>query len=386
MRVLFVVPPLTGHVNPTVSVAHALRTRGHRVAWVAHPRAVASLLPSDATVFPLDDEVPEALLQATQANANRVRGLQAFRFLWEDFLLPLARASVAGVQSAINTYEPDVVVVDQQALAGAIVCRQQDIPWAMFATTSAGVTDPLAGLPRVREWLDAQLDLLQKEQGLDPVKHPDRSPLCNIVFSSVALVGDEASTLPTTMHFVGPAALDRPSQDAAFPWELLQDGPRVLVSLGTVNPDRGARFYATAVEAVRDKPVQAIMVAPEGMIDDPPPNVLVRSYVPQLALLAHMDAVVCHAGHNTVCESLLNGLPLVLTPIKDDQPVVAQQVVDAGAGLRLRFGRLRPADLWEAIDSVLHTPTYREAAKRLQDSFQQAGGSEKAVELLEGLL
>ncbi len=39
-RILFVVPPLTGHVNPTVSVGRALAARGHQVAWAAHPGAV----------------------------------------------------------------------------------------------------------------------------------------------------------------------------------------------------------------------------------------------------------------------------------------------------------------------------------------------------------
>ena len=45
-----------------------------------------------------------------------------------------------------------------------------------------------------------------------------------------------------------------------------------------------------------------------------PAPTLVRDYVPQLELLAQMDAVLCHAGQNTVAEALANGLPLVMTP------------------------------------------------------------------------
>ena len=48
MKFLFVVPPLTGHVNPTVSVARALEARGHGVAWVGHPSKVRPLLPDGA--------------------------------------------------------------------------------------------------------------------------------------------------------------------------------------------------------------------------------------------------------------------------------------------------------------------------------------------------
>ena len=35
-RFLFVVPPLTGHVNPTVPVGQILMNRGHSVAWVGY--------------------------------------------------------------------------------------------------------------------------------------------------------------------------------------------------------------------------------------------------------------------------------------------------------------------------------------------------------------
>jgi UDP:flavonoid glycosyltransferase YjiC (YdhE family) len=50
-----------------------------------------------------------------------------------------------------------------------------------------------------------------------------------------------------------------------------------------------------------------------------------------------MSAVVCHGGHNTVCEAVAHGVPLVVTPIRDDQPIIARQVADAGAGIRLHF-------------------------------------------------
>ena len=52
-RILFVVPPLTGHINPTVAVGAELAARGHEVAWAGHPAAMQSLLPGDARVFPM---------------------------------------------------------------------------------------------------------------------------------------------------------------------------------------------------------------------------------------------------------------------------------------------------------------------------------------------
>jgi UDP:flavonoid glycosyltransferase YjiC (YdhE family) len=95
--------------------------------------------------------------------------------------------------------------------------------------------------------------------------------------------------------------------------------------------------------------------------------------------------VVSHAGHNTVCEALAHGLPLVVAPIRDDQPIIAGQVEAAGAGVRVRFGRVTAAGLRVAIDRVLSDPDLRAAAARLQASFAAAGGAPAAAAHLEQL-
>ena len=51
-RFLIVVPPLAGHVNPTVAVGRELQRRGHEVAWAGHPELVAPLLPADCLLWP----------------------------------------------------------------------------------------------------------------------------------------------------------------------------------------------------------------------------------------------------------------------------------------------------------------------------------------------
>jgi MGT family glycosyltransferase len=132
------------------------------------------------------------------------------------------------------------------------------------------------------------------------------------------------------------------------------------------------------------KELQAVLVAPPA--GDVPPHILLAEHVPQLALLPHMSAVVSHGGHNTVCESLAHGLPLVVTPIRDDQPIIAQQVADAGAGIRLRFGRLRADELHDAVRAVLDDPSYTDGACRVRDSFAAAGGAAAAADHLEELL
>src|ERR1051325_8986258 len=151
MRFLFVVPPLTGHVNPTVSVARALAARGHEVAWAAHPGTVRKLLPEGARIFAMPEAAPKQLVDDVTDKAKAVRGAAALKFLWEDFLVPLARSMLPAVDAAVTAFSPDVMCCDQQAIAGGLVARRRGTPWATSATTSAGVVDPLAGLPPAKK-------------------------------------------------------------------------------------------------------------------------------------------------------------------------------------------------------------------------------------------
>ncbi|OZM71646.1 glycosyl transferase [Amycolatopsis antarctica] len=381
-RFLFVVPPLVGHVNPAVGTAGALAARGHEVAWAGHEELVRHLAGADAKVF--DCVVPEGGL----ARTADLKGPAALQFLWEEFLIPLADAMAPGVRSAIETFAPDVVVADQQAVAGGLIAESLGLTWVTSATTPAELIDPLDGLPKVAAWLDGLIeDLRGRIADGAGTADPRMSPHGVLGFTTRELLGQVE--LGERTWLVGPSITDRPST-SDFPWEWLDSPlPTVLVTLGTTNLDAGAAFLNAAAEALStmDGRVRAVILDPAGVLGEVGDNVLVRAHAPQLLLLERLDAVVCHSGHNTVCESLWHGVPLVVAPIRDDQPIVAGQVVDAGAGVRLRFGRSGPARIAAAIDAVLDPAGgHREAACRIGESFRAAGGGTAAAGHLEGLL
>jgi MGT family glycosyltransferase len=387
-RFLIVVPPLVGHTNPTVSLGGELVARGHDVAWAGHPE-VAAMLPPGAPLLPVAGAPPPEIVEAAAVrNRAPVGGAVGFKAVWEEIVLPLARHMVPGVEAVTDDFGPDVLVVDQQALAGAAVALRRGLPWATTATTSAELIDPLAYVPRVRAWLRDEMRRVLVDAGVDVARaeavDPRFSPELVIGLTTPGLVGP--GPFPDHWALVGPALSDR-HDDTPFPWDWL-DGvrPAVLVSLGTVNWRAGARFFAVAAEALGGMDVQAVIVAPPDLVPDRPPNVLVLSRVPQLALLERVAAVVGHGGHNTVVEALAAGVPLVLAPLRDDQPIVADQVVRAGAGVRVKFHRVTAPALRAAVASVLEAPAHREAAARVRASFAAAGGARAAADRLEGLL
>jgi MGT family glycosyltransferase len=388
-RFLFVVPPLAGHTFRTVTVGRELADRGHLVAWVGHPVHIGPLLPVGATLLPVDTSSGGGTLAKLRSRPHNLRGAAAFRFLWQEYLIPLAHSMVPGTAAAVNEFRPDVMVVDQQALAGALVARQNGLPWATSATTSAELIEPFATMPKLAAWVRQCVDDFQHSFGIsDPVDLRFSDQLV-LAFTTEALIGP-LDAFPDHYIFVGPSIGERASK-ATFPWDWLDPARQhVMVSLGTVNLAAGRQFMATTVEAVSplaDR-LQVILVAPHDMINSSPDHdhVQVREFVPQLDLLPFLDAVVCHAGHNTVCETLAHGLPLVVAPIRDDQPVIAEQVVNAGAGIRVHFGRVRAPELGSAITTVLDDPFYRNAARHVQASFASAGGAAAAADHLEKLL
>ncbi|GAA1878938.1 glycosyltransferase [Streptantibioticus ferralitis] len=386
-RFLFVVPPLVGHVNPTVGVGAELAARGHQVAWAGMPEVVRPLVGDGAAVFVCGGP---RLGEGGAVRPPDVRGPSALKFLWERFLAPLAEEMTPGVRAAVADFRPDVLVADQQTVAGGLTAELLGVRWATSATTSAEFTGALDGMPKVDAWLDGLLGDLRHCTG-DPAgtADPRFSPHLVLAFTTEELAGRPVRARDR-IRFVGPSIAHRPTPHH-FPWRWLDPArPSVLVTLGTANAEAGARFLAECREAVRRRTdrLQAVIADPAGSLGPPTPDdkdVLVLPYVPQLPLLERVDAVVCHAGHNTVCESLWHGVPLVVAPIRDDQPVVAAQVVDARAGIRVRFGRVTASRLGDALDAVLHEPGYRAAAERVGASFHAAGGAAAAATHLERL-
>jgi MGT family glycosyltransferase len=384
---LFVVPPLAGHVNPTVAVAAELTGRGHDVAWAGNPERLPGLLPDGARLFPATDDSFDTRMRAQHARWLTLRGPAALKFFWQEFAIPLAHAMLPGVEAAITSFRPDVVVSDQQALAGAIAARRAGISWATSATTPIELLRPLAAMPKIDRWVADQMIALQDACGLTDLAADLRfSDQLVLTYVTPALIGD-VSGFGDHFVFPGPALSARPER-GSFPWDWLDPERRhLLISLGTLSGESGQRFFTTAVQALADLggELQAVIVAPPALaVARAGPHILFAEHVPQIELLPHVSAVVNHGG-STVYEALAYGLPLVISPVRDDQPVIARLVTEAGAGVQVRFGRLQAAELGAAIHAVLDDPRYGIAARSIGESFAAAGGAVTAADHLEKL-
>ena len=394
-KILFIVPPLTGHINPTVSLGQRLLQQGHEVAWIGYQDSLRRSLPLSYRVCSLDQVKRNVNSELDHHGDQERRGFAALYHLWESIFIPLARESYPKILTRLSQEQPDLCIVDQQMLGGAMACQSLGIPYLTSATTSAALIQVLDGLPQVNAWHEQLLNNLWLEHGLEHVlkSKPERldlSPLGTLAFSSreLTLSITPEQSLPQNIHFVGPA-LEGERTYIEFPWSRLnKQQAKLFISMGTVNAERAAPLYAKIIAALSHCDLQVIAAAPIKYFSQAPSHWIIQERVPQLQVLAHVDAVFCHGGHNTTVEALAYGRPLLIAPIRDDQPVIAEQVKAVGAGLRTHFTRSKPRQIYKKVEKILNCTHVKHSAIEVSRtliysnlSYQDTEYSETSVQL-----
>jgi zeaxanthin glucosyltransferase len=118
-------------------------------------------------------------------------------------------------------------------------------------------------------------------------------------------------------------------------------------------------------------------------INSLPGNSIVVNNAPQMELLKHAALCITHAGLNTALESLAQGVPMVAIPVSIDQPGVAARIACTKTGAYVPLQEMTAVRLSSLIGEVLSNPEYRKNANTMKEAIAQAGGLEKAADLLE---
>jgi zeaxanthin glucosyltransferase len=191
--------------------------------------------------------------------------------------------------------------------------------------------------------------------------------------------------LPASFHYTGPF---RRGPAGAFELPGADSRPLVYCTLGTLQGSRVGIFRKVA-EACARLDLRLLItqggLAQVSRAERLPGDPLVYDWVPQEAVLAHADIVVCHGGINTVLEPLAAGLPMVVMPLAFEQSAIAARMEHAGVAKVLGF-RSSAARIAEAIAEVRETPSYRERARAVRQEMRAAGGVARAADLIEARL
>ncbi len=364
-HVVFVGVPAHGHVNPTLGIVAELVRRGARVTYHCGEPYRAAVEAAGASFHSYAAD----WIDVDMPHDGDVLGLAR--------VIRIAEAKIApALLPVLAAARPDVLVHDSLASWGKTLAATLGIPAVSSLTTL--VFDRRVAL--ARPLLFARLVARHARDGSDPRALPGvletitSREATNIVYTSRAFqpFGD---TFDQGFVFVGPVIRDEPALD---PELAALDAP-IYVSLGTLFNERPAIFGAAARGlAELGHPV---VVSTGGRLDPGalgamPAGVVVRRWVPQIALLRRAALAVTHGGMNTVNEALLFGVPLVVVPQAADQPWVARRVSQLGAGVTVNTPT--EPSLRDAALRAL-APQTRRAAKEIGATLANAGGAARAA-------
>jgi len=106
-----------------------------------------------------------------------------------------------------------------------------------------------------------------------------------------------------------------------------------------------------------------------------------QPYLPAAAVLPHCDWTICHGGQNTIIQSLLNGVPLLVFPGPIfERRYNARQVQAAGAG---HMGELPDFTAEQLRRLVASHDACQRGARTLGAGIRASGGPQAAISAIE---
>lgn len=384
-RVLFVVLAEKGHVHPFIAPAQAMAARGHDVAFYAPcdlraPLARAGF--SDVFVGTPAQAPPDS--NRGPHFAALVRDRDRLRRWISAMLIDSVPLEVRRLADVVATFRPDLLVADPMAYAAPIVASRAGLPWAGVSTSLNALVPPdwrselittTTALPRAELFAAHGLHAPHFRVS-DCI-----SPHLNVAWTSEALVGPA----PPDVLLAGASIPAGPRGDEVHALPLDPTRPLVYMALGS-QISYQPRMFDVVIDASRDQPWQLVLATGDLDPRTLPPDVLALPYAPQLALLRRASAMISHGGANSVMESLAHGVPLLVSPICNDQPHNARFVAAAGAGRECDLATVSAAELRPILAELCSDGPHRHAANHIAASYHAAGGAARVADALEALL
>lgn len=298
------------------------------------------------------------------------------------------------LQFAVRRFRPDVLVAQPLTLGPLIYGAEAHLPVAVLGL--ATYLWPASGDPSYRAWLHSDMVRCLNEARellrLEPVPDEPRcSPLLGDVFmlrSERALEGP-LDDHPDRVHFVGDCLWEPDGEDPE-----LRDWLTTAEEAGepVLYVQQGAtfdlpRFWPLLVEALANQPVRvaASLGRMHGDAGALPRRFFTRPHVSQEAVLRHARAVICSGNTTAILGAASHGIPALVLPGGGEQPILAERLLQAGAGLVRDPRTVSADDLLAAVEELLRDPRLDAAARRLGAELARVPRFQCAVELLDVL-
>ncbi|WP_020652233.1 glycosyltransferase [Massilia niastensis] len=410
-------PAFPSHYSALAALAAELADHGHRISFLHRPDAGAFLDDPRMGFHAIGhDSHPPGTLAGAMRRAANPGGPLGLRRVIAD-MASGTDMLCRELPGAFHRLGVDAVIADQMEAAGGLVAEALGLPFVSVANSLPVNREPGIPLPvmpfahgedaralrivegstRVYDWMMAPhrrvIEAHARRFGLGRrgMLHECLSPLAQ-VSQTVAEFEFPRRALPPHFYHVGPLRrMAAPgARDQAMP-QVDPGRPFVFASLGTMQGHRYGLFKRIAL-ACRRLDVQ-LLLAHCGGLDARHARALERlgatwvcAFAPQLAALERADAVVSHAGSNTVMDAIAACTPMLALPIAFDQPGAAARIAHRGIGLCASARFATAAQLAGKLRRLLDEPEFARRMAPMAESIRQAGGAPRAAAIIEAAL
>ena len=400
----------TGHLNPTLGLAHDLARRGHRPVYFAMPELLAQAVKQGFSGSPLFPDLPQHAPPAGWLlSLPPLRAMRDMRAKIRRINIMLDRTLSGSIAAELQALKPDVVAVDNIWPQLAFVARRAGIPSVLLSTTPEFRADDarrrtVGTGTRVREGLVRAMFFIiglrwhQKTRRLARECAIDSVDLKGVV---PRLAGHEIPELllypreiddpgASPGRYVGPVIdLDRrePPLDLA---DIPAGDTLVYCALGSrQTPARRAlALFRPIIAAVARRPAHTLILAAgehATSLREVPHNVRVVDKAPQLAVLSRADVMLTHGGLGSIKESLYFGVPMLVFPLRFDQEANARRVQDRGLGVHIGRRDRTVDGIGRALDEIASNPAYRERVKAVRIAMRALQSKAEATDFFTSL-
>ncbi|WP_410569175.1 glycosyltransferase [Amycolatopsis sp. cmx-4-61] len=367
MRLLFTSLGSFGHTFPLVPLAVAARDAGHDVVFATSedflPQLTKAGLETAAAGPAIKDAFGQAFAESGPPGPRRPPGdiprEELFPVVAKVFGELMPKRILADLLPVFDHVRPDLVVSEVANSGGAFAALKAGIPVVAHGFGRVSTGDPMT--TQIRGAIREHGAALGIEVGEDLAFG---GPFVDICPESVQ---DRAFLARTHRVPLRPVGWSEPGQ--LPPGVLDKRRPLVYLTLGTAMGHAGV--LTEAIAGLSGLDVDVLVATgpslPDDALGEVPANVRLEAWVPQAALLPHVDLIVHHGGSGTTLGAFGAALPQLLMPQGADQFTNADAVLAAGVGDRL----LGPEVTAEAVATkarhLLTDTSVRDAARVLAD-------------------
>jgi MGT family glycosyltransferase len=387
MKLIFCLLPEQGHINPFIGPAQALQQMGHEVL-ICSPGDLSEQMNKCGLPFSKDLIAPASsapprgkqFMELIEDRANHV-------MLIEQFFMNGIVPQVPAIKAWLEKEAPDGVIIDPMNYAAVIAAHLLNIPWVGMSSSLTSVIphDMKSDVLDILKEVLPKRNAIFRSFGFEPqFRAVDcLSPLLNISFSTKAFIQNP----PSEVELVGPSKPLHKRGDEVLHQTILTDMPLVYVSFGS-QVFYYPQVFRKIISACHDLPIRLVMSIGDLALEpgwESTDKVQFYQYAPQLEILKQASLFVTHGGANSVMEGICADVPLLVTPICNDQDHQAYFVKQSGIGESLDFRTASTEEIRKSIQDLLENESIRSTMKTVSATYQE-NGALKAAHLVEAAI